>query len=40
MNAGSQVERYAARCGTPVDAAAYAEGYRTGDLQRPLIGGD
>jgi len=40
MNAGSQAERYAARCGVPVDSAAYAEGYRTGDLQRPLVGGD
>jgi hypothetical protein len=36
INAGSQAERYAARCGTPVDSAAYEEGYRAGFAQRPI----
>ena len=35
MNAGSQAERYAARCTTPVDSASYEEGYRAGFAQRP-----
>ncbi len=35
MNAGSQAANYAARCGTPVDGAAYEEGYRAGFAQRP-----
>ena len=35
MNAGSQAANYAARCGTPVDSAAYEEGYRAGFAQRP-----
>src|SRR5687767_2775671 len=34
--AGSQAERYAARCGVPVDAAAYDEGYRLGFSHRPI----
>jgi hypothetical protein len=37
LNAGSQAERYAARCGAPVDAAAYEEGYRQGVAQRPYV---
>ena len=36
INAGSQVQNYAARCATPVDAAAYEEGYREGFAQRPI----
>ncbi|MGH8726053.1 MAG: hypothetical protein ACREU1_14450 [Burkholderiales bacterium] len=36
INAGSQAERYAARCGTPVDTARYDEGYREGFAQRPV----
>ena len=36
INAGSQAERYAARCATPVDSAAYEEGYRAGFAQRPV----
>lgn len=35
INAGSQAERYAARCGKPVDTAAYEEGYGVGFAQRP-----
>jgi hypothetical protein len=35
MNAGSQVERYAARCGAPVDRATYEQGYGEGFAQRP-----
>ena len=35
INAGSQVERYAARCTGPVDRARYAEGYEDGFYQRP-----
>lgn len=38
MGAGSQAERYAARCGVPVDAAAYEEGYRQGFSLRPVPG--
>ena len=38
INAGSQVANYAARCGTPVDAAAYEEGYRAGFARRPIPG--
>ena len=39
INAGSQAERYAARCGTPVDAQRYEEGYRQGFSQRryPMV---
>jgi hypothetical protein len=36
LGAGSQAERYAARCGVPVDAAAYEEGYRLGFSHRPI----
>jgi hypothetical protein len=36
INAGSQAERYAARCSGPVDTAAYEEGYRAGFAQRPI----
>ena len=36
IHAGSQAERYAARCGGPVDTAAYEEGYRAGFAQRPI----
>jgi hypothetical protein len=35
MDAGRQIERYAARCGTPVDVQRYEEGYREGFSQRP-----
>lgn len=37
MNAGSQAERYAARCPGPVDRPAYEEGYSLGLSQRPNI---
>ena len=37
LNAGSHAERYAARCGTTVDAAAYEQGYREGAAQRPYV---
>ena len=37
LNAGSHPERYAARCGTTVDAAAYEQGYREGAAQRPYV---
>jgi hypothetical protein len=37
INAGSHPERYAARCGTTVDTAAYEAGYREGAAQRPTI---
>jgi len=39
MNASPQVQNYAARCGVPVDAAAYEEGYRAGYSARPVFGG-
>lgn len=35
MNFGAQAERYAARCGVPVDRAAYEQGYGEGFAQRP-----
>lgn len=35
INAGSQAERYAARCGGSVDQARYAEGYAEGFSHRP-----
>jgi hypothetical protein len=38
LGAGSQAERYAARCGTPVDVAAYEAGYREGFAHRPPPG--
>jgi hypothetical protein len=34
INAGSQVERYAAKCSTPVDRARYEDGYQRGFSQR------
>lgn len=37
LNAGSQAERYAARCGVPVDTARYDEGYRKGVSGRPYV---
>jgi hypothetical protein len=37
LGAGSQAERYAAKCGKPVDAAAYEEGYRQGSSLRPYV---
>jgi len=37
MNAGSQAGRYAARCNTTVDTAAYEEGYREGLAMRPRV---
>lgn len=39
INAGSQAERYAARCSAPVDRARYDEGYREGLAQRryPMV---
>ena len=36
INSGLQAERYAARCGTTVDTAAYEAGYREGFAQRPI----
>ena len=36
INAGSQAQRYAARCGTQVDTAAYDEGYQAGFARRPI----
>ena len=36
LNAGSQAASYAARCGSPVDSAAYEEGYRAGFARRPI----
>lgn len=36
INAGSQAANYTARCATPVDAAAYEEGYRLGFSHRPI----
>ena len=38
INAGSQAERYAARCGGTVDQARYAEGYAEGFSHRPTPG--
>lgn len=38
INAGTQAEHYAARCGTPVDTAAYQDGYAEGFAQRPIPG--
>lgn len=38
INAGAQSERYAARCGTSVDTAAYDAGYAEGFSQRPIPG--
>jgi hypothetical protein len=38
LGAGSQAERYAARCGVPVDTAAYEDGYREGFAHRPPPG--
>jgi len=35
MNAGSQIERYAVRCGGPVDRARYEAGYEEGFYERP-----
>jgi hypothetical protein len=35
MNFGYQAERYAARCSTKVDTAAYDEGFRRGTALRP-----
>lgn len=37
LDAGSQAARYAARCNTTVDTAAYEQGYREGLAQRPRI---
>jgi hypothetical protein len=34
INAGSQAERYAAKCSAPVDRARYEEGYQRGFSQR------
>ena len=36
INAGSQAQGYASRCSSPVDTAAYEEGYRAGFAQRPI----
>jgi hypothetical protein len=36
INAGSQVERYAGRCGARPDETRYAEGYSAGFAQRPI----
>ena len=35
INAGSQAERYASRCGGKVDTAAYDAGYAEGFSRRP-----
>jgi hypothetical protein len=37
LGAGSQAERYAARCNTTVDTTAYAQGYSEGFAMRPQI---
>jgi len=37
LGAGSQAERYAAKCGKPVDTAAYDAGYREGSSHRPHV---
>ncbi|HSA71926.1 MAG TPA: DUF2799 domain-containing protein [Burkholderiales bacterium] len=37
LGAGSQAERYAARCNTTVDTAAYEQGYREGFAMRPRV---
>lgn len=37
LGAGSQAERYAARCGKPVDTAAYEAGYRQRFSHRPYV---
>lgn len=36
INAGSQAERYAARCNAKVDTAAYDAGYAEGFARRPI----
>ena len=36
INAGSQAERYASRCGVTVDTAAYQDGYADGFSRRPI----
>lgn len=36
INAGSQAERYAARCGSKVDTGAYEDGYHAGFARRPI----
>ena len=36
INAGSQAQGYAARCGGNVDTAAYEAGYAEGFLRRPI----
>jgi hypothetical protein len=36
INAGSQAERYAARCSGTVDRAAYDAGYAEGFSRRPI----
>ena len=35
MGAFSQAERYAKRCGVPVDVQRYEEGFRAGSAERP-----
>ena len=37
LGAGSQAERYAVRCNTTVDTAAYEQGYREGFAMRPRV---
>jgi len=37
MHAGSQAARYAARCNTTVDTAAYEQGYAEGLAMRPRV---
>ncbi len=37
LAAGSQAERYAARCTTTVDTAAYEQGYAEGLAMRPRV---
>ena len=37
LGAGSQAERYAARCNTTVDTTAYEQGYREGFAMRPRV---
>lgn len=36
INAGTQAERYASRCGGKVDTAAYEAGYAEGFSRRPI----
>ena len=37
LGASPQAERYAAKCGKPIDTAAYDAGYREGSSRRPHV---